>query len=261
MEWYKYLIIAAGGVLVGFINTLSGSGSAISLPLLIFMGLPANVANGTNRVGIMLQNLVGTGSFYQKKVLDLRGALILAVPGVLGSLLGAQIAVNLDEVLMRRVIGVVMILMLVLLLARPQRWLNGQTEALQGFPSWKHLLLFFVIGLYGGFIQVGVGIFLLSGLVLSLDYNLLRANAVKVAINLCFTVAALLVFQSNGQVEWAPGLALAAGTMLGARIAANFAIQRGTVWVHRLVIVVVAFSALNLLGVFEAAALALGIHF
>jgi uncharacterized membrane protein YfcA len=251
MEWYMYLLIIGGGILTGFINTLSGNGSVISLPLLIFAGLPANVANGTNRVGILLQNLVGTASFHQKKVLDVRGALILSIPAVIGSLIGARIAVNLDETVIRRVIGVVMMIMLVLILTRPQRWLHGETQSLQGIPRWWNFVVFFAIGLYGGFIQVGVGIFLLSGLVLGLSYNLVRANAVKVAINFLFTVASLLVFQSSGQVAWIPGLVLAVGTMLGAWLAARMAVEKGAAWVHRLVVFVVVLSAIYLLGIFE----------
>jgi hypothetical protein len=251
MAWYMYLLILGAGVLVGFINTLSGNGSVISLPLLIFAGLPANVANGTNRVGIVLQNLVGTTSFHQKGVLDVRGALILAIPAVIGSLVGARIAVDLNELVMRRVIGVVMVIMLVLILTRPQRWLHGETQNMKGWPRWHHYVVFFAIGLYGGFIQMGAGIFLLSGLVLGLGYNLVRANAVKVAINLLFTIASLLVFQSSGQIEWIPGLVLAVGTAFGAWIAARIAVEKGARLVHRLLIVVVVFSAVYLLGIFE----------
>lgn len=259
MEWYMYLLILGGGILTGFINTLSGNGSVISLPLLIFAGLPANVANGTNRVGIMLQNLVGTASFHQKKVLDVRGALILSVPAVVGSLAGARIAADLDETIMRRVIGVVMVIMLILILTQPQRWLHGETQSLQGIPKWWNFVVFFAIGLYGGFIQMGAGIFLLSGLVLGLGYNLVRANAVKVAINFLFTVASLLVFQSSGQVEWIPGLVLAAGTAFGAWVAARMAVEKGAVWVHRLLIFVVVLSAVYLLGIFEWAGRLLGL--
>lgn len=251
MEWYQYLLIVAGGILVGFINTLSGNGSVISLPLLIFLGLPATVANGTNRVGIAIQNLVGTTSFHQKKVLDVRGTLILSIPTVIGSILGAMIAVDLNEVVMRRVIGVVMVLMLLLILTQPQRWLHGETLTLQGRPAWWNYIIFFLIGVYGGFIQMGAGIFLLSGLVLSLGYNLVRANAVKLGINFFLTLAALLVFQSNGQVQWLPGLALALGASLGALAAARIAVERGAKLVHRLLIVVVIISALQLLGAFD----------
>ncbi|HIP72025.1 MAG TPA: sulfite exporter TauE/SafE family protein, partial [Anaerolineae bacterium] len=191
MEWYLYVAVIAAGFVAGFINTLAGSGSLVSLPVLIFLGLPANVANGTNRVAILAQNIVGVKSFDRQKVLDRRGAVILAIPAIFGSLIGAQIAVNLNEEMMRRVIGGLMIVMLVVILARPKRWLHGSAEYMQERPSWKQLTVFFFIGIYGGFIQAGVGIFLLAGLVLSIGYDLVRANAVKVAIVLAFTVAAL----------------------------------------------------------------------
>ncbi len=250
MAWYLYVAVVAAGFAAGFINTLAGSGSLVSLPVLIFLGLPANVANGTNRVAILAQNIVGVKSFDQQKVLDRRGALILAVPAILGSLLGAQIAVNLNEAMLRRVIGGLMIAMLVVILARPKRWLHGSAEYMRERPSWKQLLIFFFIGIYGGFIQAGVGIFLLAGLVLGIGYDLVRANAVKVAIVLAFTVAALAIFVKNGQVAWGVGLILAVGNSSGAWVASRMAVERGAKFARWVLIGVVIVSALNFLGVF-----------
>ncbi len=254
MAWYLYPAIVGAGFIAGFINTLAGSGSLVTLPLLIFVGLPATVANGTNRVGILLQNVVSSGSFRREGVLDLRGTIILGIPAILGSILGAQIAVNLDEILMRKSIGVVMVIMLFVILLRPRRWLKGELEEIQGRPTLLQLLIFFGIGVYGGFIQAGVGIFLLAGLVLSVGYDLVRANAVKNGIVLLFTVSAILVFIRNDQVDWIVGLILAIGNMLGAWIAARVAVERGSVWVRRLLIAVVIVSAANLLGLFDLVA-------
>lgn len=249
MAWYLYLAVVGAGFACGFINTLAGSGSLITLPLLIFLGLPANVANGTNRVAILLQNVVGTGSFHHQKMLDWRGGLALGIPAVVGSAIGAQIAVNLDEITMRRSIGALMIVMLIVILLRPQRWLEGQPEAKRS--GWKQWLIFFGIGIYGGFIQAGVGIFLLAGLVLSAGYDLVRANAIKALIIACFTLSALAVFVLNGQVEWGIGLIMAIGSMLGAWVGARVAVKRGAVFVRWLLIAVVLVSAADLLGVFE----------
>jgi uncharacterized membrane protein YfcA len=240
--------VIAAGFGAGFINTLAGSGSLITLPLLIFLGLPANVANGTNRVGVLFQNVVSTGSFKQQQILDTRGGLILAAPAVLGSLLGAQIAVNLDEQLMRRTIGALMVVMLIVIFVRPKRWLVGRPEASQHRPSWIQILIFFAVGMYGGFIQAGVGIFLLAALVLSIGYDLVRANAVKVLIILCFTISALVVFIYNDQVLWGIGLLLAIGNSLGGWIAARMAVDRGAAFVRWILIAVVAVSAVVLLG-------------
>lgn len=251
MAWYVLPMAVAAGFLSGFINTVAGSGSLVTLPLLIFLGFPANVANGTNRISILLQNVVGTASFQGKGVLDSRGALWLGVPAVAGSVLGAQIAVDLDEELMRRIIGVVMVLMLGIIIFRPERWLSASHDRVRIPPSPWLLLVFFLIGVYGGFIQAGVGIFLLAGLVLGAGYDLVRGNAVKVAIVLLFTVSALLVFVRNDQVEWFIGAVLAVGSMGGAWVGAKFAVDSGSLWVRRLLIAIIAVSALELLGAFR----------
>lgn len=251
MAWYLYLAVITAGFGAGFINTLAGSGSLITLPLLIFLGLPANVANGTNRVGVVVQNLVSAGSFKQQNVLDLQGGLILSIPAVIGSLLGAQIAVNLDEELMRRTIGALMIVMLVIIFVRPNRWLRGHPAAMRRRPGLVQIIIFFVIGIYGGFIQAGVGVFLLAGLVLSVGYDLVRANAVKVLIILLFTIAAMVVFVINTQVWWGIGLLLAVGNGLGGWAAAKMAVERGAVFVRWILIAVIIVSAASLLGIFE----------
>lgn len=251
MSAATYLLCIVAGFFAGVINTLAGSGSLITLPVLIFIGLPATVANGTNRVGVLLQNIAAGYSFSRDKVLDLRGALILSAPAVLGSLLGAQIAVSLNEEMMQRVIGGVMVLMLFVILLQPQRWLEGKMQSLKGGYNWHQTLTMFAIGVYGGFIQAGVGIFLLAALVLSIGYDLVRANAVKIIIVLAFTVSSLLVFANNAQVDWGAGLLLGLGNMLGAWVAARMAVKRGAAWVRWVLVVTVAVSALYLLGVFE----------
>lgn len=251
LEWYTYLAVLAAGFGAGFINTLAGSGSLITLPLLIFLGLPATVANGTNRVGVLLQTAVATNSFRRQKMLDVRGGLILAVPAIIGSLVGAQIAVNLNEEMMRRTIGVLMVVMLVVILVRPKRWLKGRPEALNERPGRLQIVVFFAIGIYGGFIQAGVGIFLLAGLVLSVGYDLVRANAVKTLVVFCFTISALIVFVMNDQVHWGMGILLAVGNAFGGWAAARTAVKRGAEFVRWLLIAVVVISALNFLGILD----------
>jgi uncharacterized membrane protein YfcA len=251
MEWYFYPALVFAGFAAGFINTLAGSGSAVTLPVLILLGLPANVANGTNRVAMVLQAAAAGESFRRRGVLDVRGALTLSVPAVVGSVIGAQIAADLNEELMTRVIGMLMLVILAVVLLKPKRWLQGHLYQIKGWPDWRRLLLFLVIGVHGGFIQVGVGIFLLAGLVLGLKYDLVRANAVKVAINVSLTAAALLVFIRNGQVQWVPGLILAVGAVAGARAAAVVAVEKGAIWVRRALIAIVLFAAAKFLGVLD----------
>lgn len=244
----QYILLLIAGVLAGVVNTLAGSGSLLTLPALILLGLPANVANGTNRVGVVLQNIVAAASFKRNGALDVRGALLLSIPSVVGAVLGAQIAVNLDEAMMERVIGAVMVVMLVVMLLRPERWLQGTLLELPRGPlAFKHIVSMFLIGMYGGFIQVGVGIFVLAALVLSVGYDLVRANAVKVLVILVFTISSLMVFANNAQVNWLAGVVLGCGNMLGAWWAARMATTKGAAWVRWVVLATVAVSAAYLL--------------
>lgn len=248
MSWYIYPLVIIGGFATGFINTVAGSGSLISLPLLISLGLPANIANGTNRVAIVLQNAVGAARFDQAGVLD-RGAVVrLGIPAILGGFVGAQIAVDMNEEIMRRTIGALLIAMLFVILLRPRRWLEGRHAEARTLPWWGNAIMLFLVGTYGGFIQAGVGIFFLAALVLGIGFDLVRANAVKIGINLLQTISALWVFVVNDQVVWGIGILLAVGTMLGAWAAASIAIERGAVWVHRILIGVVAAAAFHMLG-------------
>ena len=251
MEIYKLVLIIIAGFIAGFVNTLAGSGSLVTLPVLIFTGLPVTIANGTNRVAILLQNIVSSTSFRKGNALDIKGAIWLGIPAAIGSVLGAQIAIELNEDIMKKTIGVIMIIMLFIMILRPQKWQSGSLIQLENRPTALQFLVFFFIGIYGGFIQAGVGIFLLAGLVLNIGYDLVRANAVKTGIILIFTIFALAVFIKNDQVNWSIGVILAIGNMLGAWIGAKTAVQKGAIWVHRLVIIVIAISAMELLGIID----------
>lgn len=235
------------GFASGFINTLAGSGSLITLPMLILLGLPANVANGTNRVGILVQSLVSVATFRSRGALDFGGSLEAVALTTIGAGVGAALAVDLDEALLRRTIGVLMIVMLGVVLLKPGRWLQSHATG-QRSQWWIRYPVFFAIGVYGGFIQAGVGIFLLAGLVLGAGYNLVGANAIKNLIVLVFTVAAMAVFVFNDQVRWGLGALLAVGSAAGAWLAAHLAVERGAAFVRWALIVILALSAVALLG-------------
>lgn len=251
MEWYTYLAIIVVGIIAGFINTLAGSGSLLTLPLLIFLGLPANVANGTNRVGILLQTIVAVGSFRKKKVFHYSEGTWLVIPASIGSLLGALVAVNFSERILSLFIGGLLIFMFFIILIKPERWLREQAGKIDGSPKFWRMVIFFFIGVYGGFIQAGVGFFLLAGLVLGMGADLIKANALKAYIILVFTILALVVFIINGQVNLKVGLILAVGNMIGAWLGAHTAVSWGPKFVRIILLVAVFLSAAKLLGLFD----------
>ena len=251
MDFYLYFLIILAGFFAGFINILAGSGSLLTLPLLIFAGLPANVANGTNRIAILLQNVVGTANFKKQHVLNTKQGIWLSIPTILGSLAGAQIAVTLNEDLMRKTIGGLLIFMFFIILYKPEQWIKGKAGYTESKPGIFQILIFFLIGIYGGFIQAGVGLFLLAGLVLSVGADLIKANALKVMIILLYTPFALVIFMLNNQVDYKLGLILAIGSMIGAFAGTKVAVSWGPKFVRIVLLVVISVSALELIGAFD----------
>ncbi len=240
----------AGGILAGIINTLAGSGSLVTLPILVLLGLPANVANGTNRVGVVIQCLVGVATFKRHGALELEHSGWYIAPTVAGAIVGALIAVDLSAQIMNIVIGVVMVVMLVLTLLNPKKWLREVSEPRQGRPPWWLLLAFFGAGAYGGFLQAGVGVMLLVALVLGARYTVVAANGVKLVIALLFTSVALALFAFNDLVEWRYGLLMGVGQSIGAWIGARYLSghESASIWVRRLLLVIIAIGIGRFLG-------------
>ena len=249
MELHEVIILIIGGVLVGFINTLAGGGSIISLSILMYvMGLPAAVANGTNRIAITLQTLTASSKFKKQKVLDWRKGLKLGIPSVIGSIIGAWIAVDMNEEVFEKAMVVIMFFMLAFIFYKPQLWLKGNEELMTKKVSPFMMFVFFLIGIYGGFIHVGIGYLLLIAIVLGAGFDLVKANAIKVFIVLLYVPFSLLVFIFNDQVNYLYGFVLAIGNIAGALIASKLAIENGANFVRWVIVVVVILTAANVFG-------------
>lgn len=246
MTTLEVVALIVSGVFVGFINTLAGGGTVISLSLFMFMGLPADIANGTNRIAVILQNLTSTSSFRHQKLLDTSKSLKLAIPTVIGSVIGAQLSVQIDEATFRRALGLVMLMMIFFILVNPDKWIKGQEALKAKKMSVVQVVLFFFIGVYGGFVQVGVGYFLLAGIVLGAGYDLVRANAIKGFIVLIYTLFALVVFIVNDKVNWQFGLIHSIGNVTGAFIASRYAFTWGAAFIRWFIIVLILIISADL---------------
>ncbi len=251
MSWIEITALIVSGLLVGFINTLAGGGTIISISLFMFLGLPAGVANGTNRIAVILQTLTSTASFKKQKVLDTRKGLLLGIPTIIGSVIGAEIAVDIDEHVFEKAIGIIMLVMMVFIIYKPQQWLKGQQQLLEKKTSILQYFIFFLIGLYGGFIHVGVGYFILAGLVLGAGYDLVKANALKVFIVLLYAPFTLIVFIYNKQINYEYGLIHAIGNIIGAYIASKFAVSWGANFVRWVIVIIILISSAQLFGLFD----------
>jgi uncharacterized membrane protein YfcA len=213
----------------------------------MFIGLPPHVANGTNRIGILFQNIVSTRNFKKQKILDVKMGWKVAIPSILGSVTGAFIVLELNERAIEIAVGVVLFIMLIPIFLKPGRWLQGSKPEDMASGQTLRFIIFFLIGAYGGFIQAGVGIFLLSALVLNAGYDLVKANALKVFINLIFTPFALAVFIYKGQIDIVAGLVLAVGNSIGAYFASKYAVAWGAAFVRYVLIIVILGAGTKLL--------------
>ncbi len=246
MEWHTYIILIAIGIVAGIINTLAAGGSLLTLPLLMALGLPPNMANGTNRIAIFLQNVVGVNRFHKKKVMDFPSGFRVGIPALLGAIVGAFIAVNLNDEVMKLAIAGVMIVVFFLMLLNPNRWINSH-ESHPPIPYRVQVIIFFFVGIYGGFIQAGVGFFLLTSLVLASGFELLKANALKIFVILLYTPLALVIFFLHGDVDLRMGLVLAVGNMIGAVIGTKIAVKRGAVFIRYFVLGAILIAATKLI--------------
>ena len=269
----QYLLAILAGIVAGIINTLAGSGSAVTLPMLVFLGLDGGAANATNRIGVIIQNVVGIATFARSGRMQLRGeqsakqqaenildadslrfGLWLSLAGMPGAVVGAYVATLLDKDAMNLAIGGMLIVVLVTIFFNPTKWLREKSEVRKERPEPFVLLLFFAIGIYGGFIQAGVGVFLVTALVLGVGYTIVHANAVKLIFVLALNVVAFIVFiLSPLEINWGIGALMAVGQSIGAWAAVRFAVtvKDANRWVRYLLIVVVIYSILRFFGLLD----------
>ncbi|HEY8427335.1 MAG TPA: sulfite exporter TauE/SafE family protein [Sandaracinaceae bacterium] len=237
-ELALYGALLAAGVAAGFINTLAGGGSLLTLPALMLLGMPANVANGTNRLAVFAQSLSGALAFQREGKLHVPAVVPIAAPTVLGAIVGAAVAAVAPPRVLEPVLLTTMIVMAVVMLVRPKAVVAAEGE--EPRSAWKHApswLGLFGAGLYGGFVQAGVGFVLLAVLGGLLRYDVVRANALKLVCTLLFSVPALAIFAYAGQVEWVPAAVLAVATVLGSQLGVRFAVRvKGRV-IHGIVFV------------------------
>lgn len=244
--FWQIPVLALVGVVAGFLNVLAGGGSLLTLPLLIFFGLPAATANGTNRVAIFCQNIFAITGFKQKGVFPIRLALLCTPPALIGSYIGANLAVSVDEMVFRRLLALVMVAVLVFMAIDPMKRFRCEEVPMTPLRLVILILSFFCVGIYGGFVQAGVGFLIITALLVH-GLDLVRINAVKVLVIFAFTIIALGVFVAHGQVDYVLGFALAVGNSIGGWIGTHFAVKKGHEWIKRFVIVTVLVFALRLL--------------
>lgn len=236
------------GIVAGFINVLAGGGSLLTLPLLIFLGLPPAVANGTNRLSILIQNANAIFAFKKKGVSEFKWAALITLPAILGAYVGAKFAIDLKDEVFNRILAVVMILVLGLILFDPLKKIKASRNG-EVLKKYFTLPVFFFVGFYGGFIQAGIGFVIIASLTMLTSYTMSQINAIKVFVIFFYTIVALGTFVFSGKIDWYIGLTLAIGSSSGAWLAGHYGLKMGDTWIKVvLTVAVLVFSIRLLIG-------------
>ena len=247
---WEYFFLLGGGFLAGVINTLAGNGSAITLPVLLGLGLDANAANATNRVGVLLQTITAVATIKrgQREKELIKESTWYYFPTVLGSVGGALLAIDINPDILKLIIGLLMVFVLITLLLQPKKWLKStdDTKKKRTFSQW---IIFFAIGFYGGFIQMGIGILILSSLVLLVHYSLKDGNIIKLLVAFVMIIPAFVIYFFSGQIQWLPGIVLAVGASTGAWFGMRYVLNhpKAGVFIRYLLIVIVVFAIVKIL--------------
>lgn len=246
MEIYKYMLVVGVGMVAGFINTVAGGGSLLTLPVLIFMGLPPALANGTNRVGILLQNVFAVSGFRSKGVSVFPYAIYLAITALIGAVIGAKLAVDIKGEVFNRILAVVMVLVLIITIFNPFKKKGDLVEMLDPKRKALSIFLYFFVGLYGGFIQAGIGFIMIAVLTTVNGLSMAKTNSIKVFVVLVYTFFAIVVFVLEDKVNWTLGLTLALGTSAGGWIASRWSADKDDKLIRIFLVVAVSAMAVKL---------------
>jgi len=243
---FESFLLVIVGFFAGIINTLAGGGSLFTLPVLIFLGLPPSVANGTNRIAIVVQSFGGALGYRSKGVQTYPFPIYLGISASIGAVIGAQIALQLDGAIFNRILAVIMLIVGLLILIRQKSILADLPERLTGKYLVYAVLGFFIIGIYGGFINAGIGIVIMLFLNRLNRLSLVKTNATKVLVVMIYSSVALVLFAYNGAVNWKLGLLLALGTLFGAWWASRWSVRKGDRVVRIAMLVTIFIMAIKL---------------
>jgi uncharacterized membrane protein YfcA len=232
-------ILISVGFVVGFVNTVAGSATAITYMLFMAMGMPVSVANATSRVGVLLQFTTSSIMFKKEGFLDFGEAFKIGVPVMIGSMFGAEFAALINQNIFEIILAVFLLIMIFFMFYDAKTFISGHPDnALKRLTPTKWIA-FLLIGFYGGFTHIGVVILLIFASVMLVGMNIVKANAIKQFAVMLYTPVALVVFAVHGQINWEIGLIYSIGNVLGAIVGTKTTIRFGGNFIRWCVVVII----------------------
>lgn len=242
--WIVAPLLVLAGTAAGFLNVVAGGGSLLTVPLMIFLGVPEATANGTSRVGILVQSASALAAFRGSGKLEPALVRKLAAPTILGALLGAYLGTQLSDSGFRSLLGWVMLGCGLLVVIDPPA-VRGHARRLGALHVWPTM---FVVGVYGGMIQAGVGYLILAALTFVLGLELELANVLKTLLIALYMPLAAAIFLWQGHVDLWLAVALSVGQALGGWLGAVAALRSGAKLIKAMLAIVVVASGVALLA-------------
>lgn len=245
------MLLIATGIFVGVVNTFAGGAAAVTIAVFTTLGLPVNIANGTNRIPVFFQCLTMSLTFASQKILDYKTGFKLSIPTIIGAIIGAQYASYISNSMITIILATILIIMLIFLAFNPTKLMQQNSLAIHRTIRWNDYLWFLLIGLYGGCIHIGVGYLILAVVLMGMGYNLMEANALKGFIVLMYIPFSLTIFIINGQVEIMYGVVHGIGNVIGAFFAARYAKHIGMKFLRWFLMVIMFILILDLLKIID----------
>jgi uncharacterized protein len=247
MDIAPLVIIFLAGLFSAVFGTLVGGSSLITIPLLILLGLPPHSAIGTDRTGVTAIGLAGLYQFHKKGLIRYGIAFILGIPCLVGSFIGANLALQVSPAVMKKTIAVMTLALLALLMAKSNSGIEKASRPLTTRVVVTGTLLSLVVGIYGGFYGAGAGTFLSYILILVFGQTFLESAATLKIASILMTLTAAITFAAHGAVHYPLAVSLFLGSFIGSTAGAYYSDRIGNVWIKRIFIGVVIIMVIKLL--------------
>jgi uncharacterized membrane protein YfcA len=234
------------GLLSGMMNTLASSGSAITLPIMIFFGVPPSVANATNRLPILVGSTISVYNFQKSKDIIWSKTIFISIPLFFGVIAGTVCTKFIDSTKLQWVLLVAMVFSFILIITNSRKILKGRS-LLKTTISLKSYIVFFLIGIWAGLIVLDSAILILFELILACGFNLTKANPIKNFLLIIISFVSLLIFAFNGIINWEIGLILSIGSFFGGYWGSKIAhLENVKKWIYRILIGIITFEIITL---------------
>jgi uncharacterized membrane protein YfcA len=245
-EYIIKILLLIAGMIGGFLNAMVSSGSAITLPFMIFLGIPPSIANATNRIPCMVGFVSSTINFHRAKLIDWRKVFILSVPLIIGTITGVLLVSKLNDNSVKYILIGALFFSLILALTKFKKLTLKETNKSKPITLLT-LLIFLLIGVWAGVIVLDTATFILFALTLNLGIDLLKSNAIKSAVCLIILITSSIIFYVEGQIDWGIGIILSIGSFVGGYLGSKLAISDNSrVWLFRILISVLLLEIITM---------------